>query len=114
MCFLILCDFPFGDAAFFAALEVPFIAQPSSGPAPLGMANHKCLITVSGDLRKGSLDGKGFNPVQKAVPGGPQFNFVDQHEKIHLFSDVFVLYLFGDHNIKLSLWRGARELHPAS
>jgi hypothetical protein len=71
VCFLILCDLPLGNIAFFTALEIPFITQPASGPASLGMSNHKCLITVSGDLRERSLDSKGFNPVEKTVPGRP-------------------------------------------
>jgi hypothetical protein len=125
VCFLVLRDFPLGNTAFSAALEIPFITQPASGPASLGMSNHKCLITVSGDLSKRSLDSKGFNPVEKTVPGGPQFDLFDQDEKIDLLADVFVFNLFGNHpvslssnvhssNIRISFWRGARELHPAS
>jgi hypothetical protein len=125
VCFLVLCDFPLGNTAFSAALEVPFITQPASGPASLGMSNHKCLITVSGDLGKRSLDSKGFNPMQKTIPGGPQFDLFDQDEKIDLFADVFVFNLFGSHPVsfstdvhssyaRISFWRGARESHPAS
>jgi hypothetical protein len=125
VCFLVLRDLPLRNTAFSAALEVPFIAQPASGPASLGMSNHKCLIAVSGDLCERSLDSKGFNPVQKTIPGGPQFDLFDQDEKICLFADVFIFNLFSNHpvslpaearssNIKISFWRGARESHPAS
>lgn len=125
VCFLVFRDFPLGNTAFSAALEVPFITQPASGPASLGMSNHKCLITVSGDLRKRSLDSKGFNPVQKTIPGRPQFDLFDQDEKIDLFADVSFFNLFGNHpaslstdvqssNRRISFWRGARESHPAS
>ena len=62
--FLVLCDLPLGNIAFLTALEVQFVPQPASGPASLGMSNHKCLITVSCDLCKRSLHSKGFYPVQ--------------------------------------------------
>jgi hypothetical protein len=125
VCFLVFRDLPLGNTAFFAALEVPFITQPASGPASFGMSNHKCLIAVSGDLRERSFDSKVFDAVQKTVPGGPQFDLFDQDEKIGLFADVFVFNLFGHHsvslstgtrssNIRISFWRGARESHPAS
>jgi hypothetical protein len=125
VCFLVFCDLPLGNTAFPAALIVPFVAQPSCGPASLGMSNHKCLIAVSADLRKRSLDSKGFNPVQKTIPGGPQFDPFDQNEKINLFTDVFVFSHFGNYpvflstnasssNIRIFFWRGARESHPAS
>jgi len=80
---------------------------------------------VSGDFRKRALDSKGFNPVQKTIPGRPQFDLFDQDEKIDLFADVFVFNFFASHPvsfstdihssyIKISFWRGARESHPAS
>jgi hypothetical protein len=125
VCFLVLCDFPLGNITFLTALEVPFVPQPAGSAASFGMPNHKCFVTVSRDLCKRSLHNEGFNPVQQTAPGGPQFDLFDQYEKIDLFTDVFVFNLFGDHpvflstdlhslNTKISSWRGARELHPAS
>ena len=102
VCFPVLGDFPLRNFACSAALEVPFIPQPAGGPASLGMSNHKCLITVSGDLCIRSFDSKGFNPVKKTAPGGPQFDLIDQNEKIGLFADVFIFNLFGSHFVSLA------------
>jgi hypothetical protein len=102
VCFLELRDFPLGNIAFFATLEIPFIPQPSSGPASLGMSNHESLVAVSGDLSKRSLYRDGFNPVQKTAAGGPQSDVFEQDEKIDLFADVFVFNLLGSHPMFLS------------
>jgi hypothetical protein len=101
VCFLVLRDLPLGNTAFFAALEVPFITKPASGPASLGMSNQKCLIAMSCDLRERSFGRKAFDPVQKTIPGWPQFDLFDQDEKINLFADVFVFNLFGNHPVSL-------------
>jgi hypothetical protein len=125
VCFLVLCDLPLGNIAFLTALEVPFVPQPAGGAASFGMPNHKCLVAVSGDLSKRSLLCKGFYPVQQTASGGPQFDLFNQDKKVDLFTDVFVFNLLGNHsvflsidlhslNTKISYWRGARELHPAS
>ena len=63
VCFLVLCDLPLGNIAFFTALEVPFVPQPAGRAASSGMPNRKCFVTVGCDLCKRSLRGEGFNPV---------------------------------------------------
>ncbi len=102
VCFLVLRDLPLWNIAFFAALEIPFIPQPSGGPASLGMANQKSLITVSGNLSKSSLYREGLDPVQKTAAGGPQPDLFEQDEKVDLFADVFVFNLLGSHPMFLS------------
>jgi hypothetical protein len=125
VCFLVLFDLPLGNIAFLTALEVPFVPQPAGGAASFGMPNHKCLVAVSGDLSNRSLHSKCFYSVKQTAPGGPQFDLFNQGKKIDLFADVFVFNLLGNHpaflstdfhslNTKISFWRGARELHPAS
>jgi len=125
VCFLVLRDLPLGNIAFFAALEIPFIPQPSGGPAFFGMPNQKSLITVSGDLSKSSLYRKGLDPVQQTATGGPQSDLFEQDEEIDLLADVLVFDFFLSHftfvssifqllQTKISSWRGARESHPAS
>jgi len=125
VCFLVLRDLPLGNITFLTALEVPFVPQPAGGAASFGMPNHKCLVAVSGNLSKRSLHSKGFYPVQQTAPGGPQFDLFDQGEKIDLLADVFVFDRFSSHftfvssisrqlQSLISIWRGARELHPAS
>jgi hypothetical protein len=102
VCFFVLRNLPLGNIAFFAALEIPFIPQPAGGTAPLGMSNHKCLITVSGNLSIRSLDSEVFNPVEKTAAGGPQFDLLDQNEKINLLTDVFIFDPFSSHLTFLS------------
>jgi hypothetical protein len=97
VCLLVLHDFPLGNIAFLTALEVPFVSKPTGGAASSGMSNHKCFITVSRNLSKRSLDSKDFDPVEKTIPGGPQFDLFDQDEKIDLFADVFVFDRFSSH-----------------
>ena len=125
VCFLVLCDLPLGNIAFFTALEVPFVPQPSGCPASLRMSNQKSLVAVSGDLSMRTLYREGLDPVKQTAAGGPQFELLDQDEKIDLFADVFVFDRFSSHftfvssisrslQTQISYWRGARELHPAS
>jgi len=89
------------------------------------MSNQKSLVAVSGDLSMRTLYREGLDPVKQTAAGGPQFELLDQDEKIDLFADVFVFDRFSSHftfvssisrslQAQISYWRGARELHPAS
>jgi hypothetical protein len=103
VCFLVLRDLPLGNIAFVTALEVPFVPQPSSGPASLGVSDQKSLVTVSGDLSERALYRDGPDPVKQTAAGWPQFAFVEQDEKVNLFSDVFVFNICGSHPVFLSV-----------
>ena len=91
--FSVLRDLPLGNIAFFTTIEVPFVPQPSGGPASFRMPNQKSLVAVSGNLSERSLYREGLDPVKQTAAGGPQFDLFEQDEKVYLFADVFVFDL---------------------
>lgn len=79
-------QFPVRYPTFLADGKEPFVAQPPGSPAMAGIVNDKALITVGGNFRHITPDFHGFNAMESAAAGGPQFNFFYQFEKVNIFA----------------------------
>ena len=110
----ILFQLPFGDGAFFTAGVDPLVAQPAGRPAVFGVSNQEGPVAVGGYLGVvlPHLPEK-FNSVQGARPGGPEFNLLDQSEKIYPLAVISLLSFAHKRPLEV-YWRGVRESHPAT
>jgi hypothetical protein len=99
MRFLIFLNLPFRDAALFAGLEEPFVAQPACSPASLRVPDREGYIAVRRYPGKLPLDIEFFNSMNDPALRRPEFDFFDENKKIGLFAVVFIFDLFARHFI---------------
>ena len=74
----IFLQFPLRYAAYAADPLKPLVPEPADGPAVPGIIDDECFIAMGGDFGLISDRADGFNAMQYAFSGRPQFDFINQ------------------------------------
>lgn len=90
----VFLKFPFRYCARTAHANKPFVSHPACGTTVPGIARHECLVAMSGDSCLVPDLFNGLYAVKNACSGRPEFDLLNQAEKLHPFPVVSLSRFF--------------------